>query len=369
MKKYLKIFVIFAALFFTAQAWGQGWEDDGWDPWDPCEWFDCDPWDWDPYDDYDEYHWEEGTCKSCVCGKCGKLFRFCICTCVKCGEQLKLCTCICESCGKRIRLCICPSGITHLKIMTYNVASLMSPYFMHAGVINGCGADVVCLQEVECRPNFNELKRLTGLSGMFCVISGKLTIFLPPHFNFEFGNVILWNKSKVGNPNIKNVMLKSTKAKDKDSQSYRAYTIAGFKDFMIINTHFSLYPPDRVRMADHIVNNETVQDYISSGKPVYIAGDFNEGPNSKTDHSMIHFINAGFEILNKQTGYYDPPGSKNWKWDHATRITGSMIDMILEYNNNPNKAIIDRGIPDSFPDSFLEVVSDHKPYFVKVKLK
>ena len=72
-----------------------------------------------------------------------------------------------------------------------------------------------------------------------------------------------------------------------------------------------------------------------------------------------------------------------------TRKDGSMIDMILEYNTNPNKACVERGIPSSFPESYLgeptthhclffewvtlepkkTAVSDHRPYRVKVKIK
>jgi hypothetical protein len=60
-----------------------------------------------------------------------------------------------------------------------------------------------------------------------------------------------------------------------------------------------------------------------------------------------------------------------------------MIDMILEYNTNPNKELLNRGIPSSFPDSYWGnrcnpvqydlcpegAVSDHRPYYVKVKIK
>ena len=68
---------------------------------------------------------------------------------------------------------------------------------------------------------------------------------------------------------------------------------------------------------------------------------------------------------------------------------GSMIDMILEYNINPNKACTWRGIPPNFHDCnlgeptthhflFFEwvtlepkktAISDHRPYLVTVKTK
>ena len=60
-----------------------------------------------------------------------------------------------------------------------------------------------------------------------------------------------------------------------------------------------------------------------------------------------------------------------------------MIDLIFEYNTNPNRQKLEYGIPSSFPDDFWgdkcsqndytlcpgTAASDHRPYRVKVKIK
>jgi hypothetical protein len=67
-----------------------------------------------------------------------------------------------------------------------------------------------------------------------------------------------------------------------------------------------------------------------------------------------------------------------------TDNSGSMKIMILEYNTFPDKECLKRGIPPSFPDDYWgkkcpyswdlcprnkKPVSDHRPYYVRVKIK
>lgn len=67
-------------------------------------------------------------------------------------------------------------------------------------------------------------------------------------------------------------------------------------------------------------------------------------------------VAAGFEILNDTANL-----------GHATRPGNTLIDLILELNNNPSRELIWRGIPDSSDDSYT--ISDHLPYLVKLNYK
>jgi len=62
----------------------------------------------------------------------------------------------------------------------------------------------------------------------------------------------------------------------------------------------------------------------------------------------------GFEVFNDM----DKP-------EHATCESGGKPDLILERNANPNREIIDRGVPPNADDT----LSDHLPYYVKVRYK
>ena len=98
--------------------------------------------------------------------------------------------------------------------------------------------------------------------------------------------------------------------------------------------------------------------YISA---IYIAGDFNAKPDS-LEIKYFTYSPFEFEVLN-----HNP----------------QTVDMIIEYNINPNHTTIKYGIPTSFPASYFgykcpgeyyelcpsTAVSDHRPFYVKVKVK
>ena len=105
----------------------------------------------------------------------------------------------------------------------------------------------------------------------------------------------------------------------------------------------------KAAMSDFILkeNSNIIQNYQ---KPVYIAGDFNskyyEGP-------VLRFTcDNGFKVLTDMINYPEN------------------IDHILECNTNTNRELIESDRPYfCLPNPFINVVSDHYPYLVKVKLK
>jgi endonuclease/exonuclease/phosphatase family metal-dependent hydrolase len=103
-------------------------------------------------------------------------------------------------------------------------------------------------------------------------------------------------------------------------------------------------------MTNSILNEDIVKNYR---KPVYIAGDMNAEPE---DDAITDFTNEDFEVLNDTENPY-----------HCTSTDGRYIDLILEWNKNPNHKTIDKGIPAGADRTFT--ISDHLPYYVKVKFK
>lgn len=231
-------------------------------------------------------------------------------------------------------------------MMTYNLWRYSKSFDTHKLVINGSGAHVVALQEMYRSDKFEKLKKETGMSGVFCVLEGKLpwTIdWMVP----DYGIALLWHPWFVGNPTITGTIIAKRKGST-DPDDKRAYIVAEFRDFCFVATHFSLDEKDRDIMASSILAHSVVKKCISSGKPIYLAGDFNATPYTEEIKS---FIDDNFEVLND---------------------TYESIDLILGHNKNTTRETLESKVPSSWMDYdqyYMDVVSDHRPYFVKVKLK
>lgn len=237
-----------------------------------------------------------------------------------------------------------------VKMMTYNLHGNHTDYEKHAKVIKDANPDVVAIQEVRGNKNFEILKEKSGYRGNRCFTIGIV----------HYGIGILWNPDAVGCPINKSY--NTVKTDDYWYEKKRAYMVAEFQDFCFISTHYSLNQDGRNKMSRKILENSLAQKCKESGKPLYIAGDMNEGYD---DPAVKMLTDNGYEVLNNVERI-------NGTYIDATRQSGSMIDLILEYNINPYHKTIYRGVPmDSIQkvQFFKEGISDHLPYKVKVKIR
>lgn len=247
-----------------------------------------------------------------------------------------------------------PSYPDAITIMTYNIEKRY--YKQHGRIIASASPDVVAVQELHEAPhtsNFHKLLAETGIRGVF-----KTTCLRLDAFNAKYGIALLYNENTVGKPiKITTKRIKKLKGST-DADVKRAYIIAEFRDFIFISAHFANDVNDRLNMASSILSEDFVQNYR---KPIYIAGDLNEKPNGEDSrHQAVQlFKQNNFTVLN------DTTVEASGKYKHATRASGAMIDLILEYNTNPNRKTEYR---DVHPDATYDT-SDHLPYIVKVKLK
>ena len=262
-------------------------------------------------------------------------------------------------------------------IMIYNLCHFSKNFNKHKYIINGVGADVVALQEMKKTSRFKDLKRETGMDGEFCIFPKPFWFeIITGGFVPNYGIVLLWKTSRVGAPTITKRIV-DTPNDDNDFHK-KAYMIAEFSDLCIICTHYSLNRNDNQTITNQILSENIVQRCKNTGKPVYIAGDFN---GSLYATKIFTDSSNNFTVLNKTDKY---PNTNIFV--DATKKDGSMIDLIFEYNTNPNHQTLERGIPSSFSDNWLgevkkdifkqpylypknDGVSDHRPYFVKVKIK
>ena len=228
-----------------------------------------------------------------------------------------------------------------LTIMTYNLyrdlpsntQNSRIPEF--AKVIVSCDPDVVSLQEVRGISNLFQLSLATGLRG-------RRYNVLP-----FYGIGMLWH-SRLGKPIITSYELKALKgSNDKEA---RAFMVAEFDTFYFIATHFSLDQQDRDRMVEIIISFAQ-----SVSKPVYLAGDLNVIPE---DPAISKFKANHFILLSD-------PNQYTFRSSNPDR----QLDLILVHpNQSEAPTIIERGTT-GFPKDYLEKLSDHLPYWVKVRVK
>ena len=252
-----------------------------------------------------------------------------------------------------------------LNIMTYNIWRDSRRFNKHKDVINESGAEVVAIQEMLGTNKYHDLKAKTNMDGSFCVFHES------DPFDEDYGIVLLWKKAKTGNPTaVTKRIVDTTDGKDGNK---KAYLIVEFNDYMVICTHYSTKQSDNENISQLIISDEKVQICKNSGKPIYIAGDF----NCRYDNEAIKkFTRDNNYVVLNETLQVDG------KFVHATKKDGSMIDLILEYNGNSNKSTLWKGRPSSFKSKWLGKciickvpyacplhVSDHKPYLVKRKYK
>lgn len=259
------------------------------------------------------------------------------------------------------------------KIMTYNLGTNTKKYSKHAQIIKDVNPDVVAVQEVRRIANFRKLRKESGYSGEMCVTE-FYGIPLGPDdegIGYKYGIGMLWKTSTVGSP-LKLVEKRmKTYKNDGDDDKKRAFIVAEFKNFCFVSTHYSKGQRLRDTMTQRILSNSLVLDCKSTGKPVYIAGDMNEKPHN--GKALRVFIENKFLILNDTTHITTKIDDEyKVKYADSTLQGGSMIDLILEYNMNPNHETKERGVPippDQREQFFNDKVSDHLPYSVKVKIK
>jgi len=246
--------------------------------------------------------------------------------------------------------------IDTLTIMTYNLWK--REYRQHAEIMRTSGADIIAVQEILGfgKRNFNVLRRETGLKGKMRATINVMGIF-------RYGIALLWNEERLGKP-IAVRAYRIRTPKDNDDPR-RAYIVAEFNDFIVISTHISTNVDENKKTIEAILRKDFIVNYR---KPVIIAGDLNPRPRGGIPRESDGFetITAlkaeGFEMLNN-TDRNDP----EFLAKHATTQGGGQPDLILWLNQNPNREIIDRGVPENADRTFT--ISDHLPYVVKVRIR
>ncbi len=171
------------------------------------------------------------------------------------------------SCGR--------TGSGNTVLMSYNVRNGVGmdgqrQYSRTAAVITGCRPSVVALQELD-----RGTTRAAGadVAGELADRTGMKSVFAKA-IDFDGGEYGVGILSVEEPLRTKSVPLPGR-------EEERVLLMAEFGDFFFCCTHLSLTEEDRLASVD-IIDAALREFSEGSGKPVYLAGDWNDTPDSKT---------------------------------------------------------------------------------------
>lgn len=178
-----------------------------------------------------------------------------------------------------------------LKLMAYNVRNAtgmddVCNFQRIANVIINASPDVVAVQEVDSVTNRSKQKYVLGEIAERTQMHG----YFAPAINFDGGKYGIGLLTKQVPLRLQTLPLPGR-------EEERALILAEFDDYIYCCTHLSLTEEDRMKSLE-MVKSITA----SSEKPLFLAGDLNDGPESP----FINELQKDFQILTDTTQHTFP---------------------------------------------------------------
>ncbi|WP_315352527.1 endonuclease/exonuclease/phosphatase family protein [Phocaeicola abscessus] len=227
-----------------------------------------------------------------------------------------------------------------LKIMSYNIKSGVGMdnvrnYDRSAQIIRKLKPDVVAVQELDSVTRrshgdyvLGELAKRTGMHA-----------FYAPAIHYDGGKYGIGLLSK-------KIPIREYYVSLPGREEQRALFIAEFERFIFCGTHLSLTEADRMASIEklkHTLGN------LDKEKPVFLAGDFNSLPGSP----FIQELQKDFIILTDTASPTFPSPMPDRTIDYIVLMKGGPKTIKVKQTKVVNEPL----------------ASDHRPVFVKVKLK
>ena len=251
---------------------------------------------------------------------------------------LSLCCLLC------LALCAFPQD--YLRLMSYNVRNakgLDGDFDIQrvANVILAARPDVVAIQEVDSM----SLRNYCYLLGELAVRTGMYASFAPAlHLGIgKYGVGVLSRERPLG----------VTRVKLPGREERRVALIVEFEDYVFCSTHLSLTLEDRMQSLD------IIREYAEkSVKPFFLAGDFNDLPDSE----FVACLKRDYDILNNTDDKTFPAENPDktidyivsWKpeGEHIATVQSQVLDERVASDHRPVVVTLRRAVP---PDAILSV--------------
>lgn len=234
-------------------------------------------------------------------------------------------------------LAIAAQAQTDLRLMTYNIKNAtgldgVTDYQRVADAIARAGADVVAVQEVDSMTRRSGGRYVLGEVAM----RARMHAYFAPAINYDGGKYGVGILAKERPLRVEAVSLPGR-------EEARALLLAEFPGYVFCSTHLSLTP------ADRLASVAKIEEFAASvGKPVFLAGDFNDHPQSE----FMKMLQQEFKVISN-------PKRNTFPADKPTET----IDYILIRSDSTVKcAATSTRVPDE------PLASDHRPVVADVRL-
>ena len=245
------------------------------------------------------------------------------------------------------------NGQKEIRMMSYNVGAFHkdenSSIELTAAIVKEVGAGIIGLNEVDsCTNRTSCVDQLAGFAkemGDWGTNYAKAM----PYDGGGYGVGVAWKQDR------KNKVLgKWSLVLDReDGSEPRALSVVEFKDFVFGTTHLDHRSDSAQLHQSQKIKEWMLERYSESDKPVFVVGDFNARPDSRT---IIEFSRHWTRLSTDEPSFSsDDP-----------RVC---IDYIFVLKNNASVERIGSGVCKGLESGDLKVSSDHLPVWADVRIK
>jgi endonuclease/exonuclease/phosphatase family metal-dependent hydrolase len=216
-----------------------------------------------------------------------------------------------------------------------------------ANVINELGADVVSLNELDsCTTRTGSVDQIAKLAE---VMGGWNSLFAPALDSYKGGK---YGVGVVSKPSMEVLKKETLKLPKLDGREDRALAVVEYKDFVMCSTHLDLTLESQLGQIKAI--NEYIDSkYAEIGKPVFLAGDFNNFPGSEP----IVLVEETWTLLTPT------------EFSFPSHAPDRCIDYIFVRPNGKKVTVESTAIPQTLQTADLATASDHLPVVLKVTIE
>lgn len=222
-----------------------------------------------------------------------------------------------------------------LTVMSYNIRNCIGmdgveDHLRAAAVISGISPDVVALQELDSAALRTGSRDVLGI---LAEITGMYPTY-GPAIDFDGGKYGVGILSREKPLSFRNIPLPGREER-------RTLLVVEFADYYIFNTHLSLTEQDR------LVSIEIIRRAVEvCKKPVILAGDFNDVPDSPT----VEIFTRYFTAVSDTDSRTFPAGAP-----------AECIDYIMFHGSPADVDILDNGVDTA------AIASDHCPIWATIR--
>jgi len=261
--------------------------------------------------------------------------------------------------GKRLLLLLAAALVTAacsvprdrtIRLVTYNAGVfnkyIADDYPLVAGMMRECGADAVCLNELDsCTTRTGgvfQLERIARLMGGWDYRYGAAM----PYRGGSYGDGVMARERAVGGFSV--VLPRAEGAEP------RALTVMEFDDYVLAATHLD-HVSAAAQLAQVAVINRVMRErYGQSDKPVFLGGDLNAAPQSET----LRALQQAWTLLT--------PTDRGTYPSHAP---AACIDYILQLDNGARAEAVEARVLERFDAGDAARASDHLPVLLEVRIR